>query len=1106
MYQIRLLKIKANYIRNVCCRQAVLWAVSVFCFSGQLYAQSGWQRVPLPEVATDPALQKGRYALYQADLAAIQAQLLRAPQEQSGVKSDVVLSIPDPDGRMTDFRMSETFLLEHVQGTDTRNIHTYTGQAGDRGTSLHLTLSPGKMYGIVTGPKGTWFVSTREAGQGGAGEPVIAVFDEEGRPGRKTAVPCSLNDGQGAGPDLRPRNAGFRTTGVPSAVVNLKIYRLAMATTGEYTNANGSQSATVANLTALLNNLNALFERDFGIRFVLVTNNNLLYTDPATDPFDASLGTCGSLTASQNSFNAQLSSTLYDAGITIFYDNFGGCASVGAACTGNKNRAVSGYDSIDPTSYLLEVTSHELGHMYDAGHSHNSNALNCSFTASSAWEPGGGSTIMAYTNCTPSFASGNTGLYFHGGNVAQVLAYSNSVQGSCYTTGAVNNSPAITTPTNDTFFIPVSTPYRLYATASDPDGDDLLYTFEQMDLGTGSTLLPSDTTSFGPVVRSRQPSLTSFRYIPNMDSLLSGMSHAFESLPSISRVLTFWATVRDNRPGGGTISRDTILVRTTGTAPFTVTSQSTPATLSSGSPLTVTWNVAGTTAAPFNTSTVRILFAADGHNYNHVLAAGVPNNGSASVTVPNISTTEGRIMVAAATGENIFFNINGAPLTIASPCPEVQYSTIWPQDAVTAQQGSTALALALHPTFGPGTDTLSGEITAASPVGNIAFKTSISDTTGCYNGSGFGGRYNVFHFQVGATGSYNISRTLYTLTGNLFMSLYSSQGVTATTAASCNNYLHRSNVWQTPTGASLTSSFQAPMQGDSIYYLPALKTGTTTLGTYRIDVEGPGKIYTQFRDPASGYSYLVVNAGDTIISATATPPDLQAQGPGSYRVYGLSHSTAFVPGSLTGTLFSTFLNAGQSAPACASVSSNAVPVTIESLTPLPVHYLDLAAYATKSGVQLDWKIFPGDEAGIKGFTVEHSADGKQFGRLADFSPEQGTAAGRYSYVHTRPLAGRNFYRVKQVALNNAVAYSPVREVTFRNHTGIEIVPNPVKGLVTLRLDRLEQPLAITLSDMAGRSILTFTMDAPEYGLDLSTLAPGVYLLSSSQFVEKVVKQ
>jgi hypothetical protein len=133
------------------------------------------------------------------------------------------------------------------------------------------------------------------------------------------------------------------------------------------------------------------------------------------------------------------------------------------------------------------------------------------------------------------------------------------------------------------------------------------------------------------------------------------------------RTLNFRLTARDAHPGGGGIGRaDTKLVLANGTGPFLVTSQGSPATLLAGSEQPVTWDVAGTNAAPISASDVKISLSTDGGaTYPTVLAASTPNDGSATVTLPHVETTKARMKVEAV--GNVFFDISDADVTIQEP-------------------------------------------------------------------------------------------------------------------------------------------------------------------------------------------------------------------------------------------------------------------------------------------------------------------------------------------------------------------------------------------------------------------------------------------------------
>jgi len=62
-------------------------------------------------------------------------------------------------------------------------------------------------------------------------------------------------------------------------------------------------------------------------------------------------------------------------------------------------------------------------------------------------------------------------------------------------------------------------------------------------------------------------------------------------------------------------------------------------------------------SAPINCANVRVLLSIDGgSSFPFTLASGIPNNGAATITVPNTPTSSARVKVEAA--GNIFFQIS----------------------------------------------------------------------------------------------------------------------------------------------------------------------------------------------------------------------------------------------------------------------------------------------------------------------------------------------------------------------------------------------------------------------------------------------------------------
>ncbi|HEX5111542.1 MAG TPA: zinc-dependent metalloprotease family protein [Saprospiraceae bacterium] len=446
-------------------------------------------------------------------------------------------------------------------------------------------------------------------------------------------------------------------------------YRLAVATTGEYSNYfgafNSSQSGLVlSQVVTAVNRVNQVYEADLTVRLILIGNTNLVfYYDPAGDPYSGDA--CNQLNQNQTTINNVIGAANYDVG-HVFSVGSGGCAGLGVICS-NTNKARGATGSLQPTGdpYYIDYVAHELGHQFGGEHTFNgtADACNGNRVSGSAYEPGSGSTIMAYAGiCGAQDLQPHSDPYFHARSLLQIANKVAST--SCATFITLNNqAPVAGSPPN--YNIPISTPFVLTAQATDPENDPLTYCWEQYDLETQSSEPPAANDNDGPLFRSFNPTTSPDRYFPNITDIVNNVSPMWEVLPSVTRTMTFRMTVRDYHNSAGCTDEDDVVVTSnSNSGPFVVTSQNVVTTWTEGTSQTITWNVANTTASPVSCSTVEIRMSINGgFTYPLVLATNEPNDGSATVVIPACSATnQARIMVKGT--NNIFFDINNANITI----------------------------------------------------------------------------------------------------------------------------------------------------------------------------------------------------------------------------------------------------------------------------------------------------------------------------------------------------------------------------------------------------------------------------------------------------------
>lgn len=436
----------------------------------------------------------------------------------------------------------------------------------------------------------------------------------------------------------------------------LRKYRLAVATTGEFSNffltgneiTDSDKKATVlAAVNNSLSRINGIFERDFGVTMELIENNDqIIFLNNNTDPFN------GNFTSElQNTLDSTIGSDNYDVGHLFVYENniYGNAGCIACVCNdGEKGSAFSAHSDPNSDDFNLLV-SHEFGHQFGGYHVQSSS--NCRSSAGlQEVEPGSGSTIMSYAGiCDPNVQE-HPDDYFNYVDIRDVIQWTRNDSSCAELIPTGNNDPVANA--GEDYTIPISTPFILTGSSTDIDlGDNHTYCWEQNNPEDPfSSGLPQPTWSQGPLFRSRLPIDSPIRYIPQLEDVISGdLTPTWEVLPSIERNLNFAFTVRDNALLGPKTASDQMSISVIDKdGPFSVTSQSTNENWNIGESKIVTWNIAGTNESPINVTNVDILLSIDGgYTYPYTVSSNLPNTGNAEIIIPTIpeTTNQARIMV-----------------------------------------------------------------------------------------------------------------------------------------------------------------------------------------------------------------------------------------------------------------------------------------------------------------------------------------------------------------------------------------------------------------------------------------------------------------------------
>ena len=176
-----------------------------------------------------------------------------------------------------------------------------------------------------------------------------------------------------------------------------------------------------------------------------------------------------------------------------------------------------------------------------------------------------------------------------------------------------------------------------------------------------------------------------------------------------------------------------------------------------------------------------------------------------------------------------------------------------------------------------------------------------------------------------------------------------------------------------------------------------------------------------------------------------------------------------------------------------------------SSSPLPVEWLDFTATKQKLDVLLQWST--AQEKNTLDFTVQHSTDGSIFTDIIT-QPAAGnsnTVRG-YSFVHTSPVLGYNYYRILQRDFDGKSSHSEIRKVEFTSELAeytLQVLGNPIQADKIYLSTSINQD--ISLYSATGYFYWKKILRAGSHNIDVIFLPKGTYFLKTKTTNYKLVK-
>lgn len=642
--------IKLKMVISICCLLSTINIVLANEHSSTAIHKGIWRsedKVALRQILTKNLTSKSDSGLYfDVNISELEQQLLSHEQ--------VTVALPLPDGKFVTFKLKPSQVMHPELAAKYPSIKTFSGyQVNQPSNHGQFDITPQGFHAVFNIGDEQVFI-----------DPSSKVSNSRYHNYyRKDAKPLDYSEfAKRLPPRKRKKNLNTYTEESVQfksrLATSLTTYKLAITTTGEYgTFHGGTKEKTLAALVTLVNRLNDVYQRDLSMRFELVAkNDSIIYTDSATDPY---ANTDEDIDKTTAVINAAIGADNYDIG-HIVGTGGGGLAGFQVVCTSSKAEGLTGSARPTSDSFYIDYVAHEIGHQFGADHTFNGAEGGCDGNreSTSAYEPGSASTIMGYAGlCGGQNTQNRSDPYFHIHSIDQIRAFTAPLA-NCGSKVSLGNNPPTVNAGKD-YTIPAKTPFTLQGTATDPEGDNLSYSWEQFDLGAITKSASEDASDDGkrPLFRVFSPVNTAVRTFPKLVDILSNKATHGEALPSVARALNFRLIVRDNK---NNLVDDAMKINVVAVSEgFSVNDISRWNSVNQ----TVTWQTANTEKAPVSCATVDILLSTDsGANFTKTLVSQAKNDGSQNITLTNLTTTKARIKVQCS--DNIFFAINNADFEI----------------------------------------------------------------------------------------------------------------------------------------------------------------------------------------------------------------------------------------------------------------------------------------------------------------------------------------------------------------------------------------------------------------------------------------------------------
>lgn len=162
-----------------------------------------------------------------------------------------------------------------------------------------------------------------------------------------------------------------------------------------------------------------------------------------------------------------------------------------------------------------------------------------------------------------------------------------------------------------------------------------------------------------------------------------------------------------------------------------------------------------------------------------------------------------------------------------------------------------------------------------------------------------------------------------------------------------------------------------------------------------------------------------------------------------------------------------------------------------SLITMPVEFSKFNVNISNNTSQLTFST--ASETNNDFFSIERSVDGRNFVSVGDIK-----GAGNshetlsYEFVDEKPLAGINYYRIKQTDFDGKYSYSEIKSVRHISRGSLTVTPRTTEGRLQVVTDIDDYTLEVF--NASGQLVKSFTTLSADQSISIDELVAGLYFV------------